>query len=158
LQGGMRHKGLKSLRHHVMESGGELYLIVWDYYHSTLSSDEAFGVYKLHEGQRKWVSVGRFDYDVLFVSPEWCFLFFMNNPVTFSGKAIVYCSRCFGNANDVRSSCSLFRGYNINLGLHLVLRELNDHYSVLRYFDRDMANMLWLPPTWFWPDTFSSIR
>lgn len=154
-----RHrKVLRSVNHHhVMESGGELYLIVWDYHHSASSSGEAFAVYKLNKGQLKWVSVETFDYDVLFVSPEWCFLVFVNNHIRFSGKAIVYSSHCFYSANAVHSSCSLFGGSSVDLGFHLVLKELSDNYSVLHYFDRDMADMVWLAPTWFWPDTFSSI-
>lgn len=157
LRGEMLRKGLKSLNHHVMESGGELYLIVWDYDRWMSSSDEAFAVYKLNKGQLKWVSVETFDHDVLFVSPEWCFLVFVNNRIRFSGKAIVYCSRCLFYADDVRSSCSLFQGYAVDLGFHLVLNELSDNYSAVRHFARDMADMVWLAPTWFWPDTFSSI-
>lgn len=155
--GKMLCKGIRSLNHHLLDSNGELYLIVWDYSWWKNSSDAPFEVYKLNKGQRKWVCVKNFGGGMLFVSPDWSFVAF--NHYRISGKAIVYSSRCLSSSDEVPASYSLFQARSIDLGgFHLLHEEKRDRDLVPTSVYKDMANMMWPPPTWFLPDTFSSTR
>lgn len=105
--------------------------------------------------RREWTSITRLDDKIFFMSMDSYFFLVYTWDRCFLGAGYVAYSECCLDLFGARpiASHKLFQGASVNLHVNVFFfKDDNDDLNYWRVLLSSIADLLWPPPTWFWPD------
>jgi len=144
-----------SNQRYLVVAKGQLCSFCW--YLCCIRDRVAFLLYSLDEKHGPWVPMMSLTFMILFMSSDSCFCI---NAKCFDDKypyvCVVYAEHCLEpSAGQSPAKHKLLEVASLDLQLGIFLIRGNDE-SVRSKIIRFVTDMMWPPPVWFWPDTYSA--